>query len=90
MVILKSLTTMKSYTFPVSVSAYSEADANAKLNLLLAIGSFFVDFKVGDLACAFAKSKLLDCAGKFAQKKKSEQFFEVFKQWVEQNKSSKK
>ena len=59
---------MQYYTFPISVQAYSEADAKAKLNLLLAIGSFFVDFEIGDLAGAFVKSKLLECAGKAHEK----------------------
>ena len=75
---------MKYYTFPIIVSAYSEADANAKLNLLLAIGSFFVDFKVGDLAYAFVESKLAECAGKVAGKKKSELLTEEFRKWIEQ------
>jgi len=81
---------MQYYTFPINVSAYSEAEANAKLDLLLAIGSFFVDFKVGDLACSFAKSKLLECAGKIAEKKKSEQLVEEFKKWIEQIKQREK
>lgn len=55
---------MQYYTFPISVQAYSEADAKAKLNLLLSISSFLVDFEIGDLAGAFVKSKLLECAGK--------------------------
>jgi hypothetical protein len=59
---------MQFYTFPISVQAYSEADARAKLNLLLAIGSFLVDFKIGNLAGAFAVSKLLECAGKMREK----------------------
>lgn len=61
---------MQFYTFPISVQAYSEADARAKLNLLLAIGSFLVDFKVGNLAGAFVTSKLLECAGKVREEAK--------------------
>jgi len=59
---------MQYYTFPISVQAYSEADAKMKLNLLLAVGSFLVDFEIGDLAGAFVKSKLLECAGKAQEK----------------------
>jgi len=70
---------MQYYTFPISVQAYSEADAKAKLNLLLAIGSFFVDFEIGDLAGAFLKSKLLECAGKALEKKDDHKFDQFLK-----------
>ena len=59
---------MQFYTFPISVQAYSEAEARAKLNLLLTIGSFLVDFKIGNLAGAFIASKLLECSGKAREK----------------------
>lgn len=75
---------MQNYIFPISVSAYSEADANAKLNLLLAIGSFFVDFKIDDLTCAFVKSKLVECTSRVTEKKKSERLLEEFRKWIEQ------
>ena len=70
---------MQYYTFPISVQAYSEAEAKAKLNLLLALGSFFVDFEIGDLAGAFVKSKLLECAGKVSQEKVNHKFDEFLK-----------
>jgi hypothetical protein len=70
---------MQYYTFPISVQAYSEAEAKAKLNLLLALGSFFVDFEIGDLAGAFVKSKLLECAGKVSQEKANRKFDEFLK-----------
>jgi len=70
---------MQYYTFPISVQAHSEAEAKAKLNLLLALGSFFVDFEIGDLAGAFVKSKLLECAGKVSQEKGNHKFDEFLK-----------
>ena len=70
---------MQYYTFPISVQAYSEAEAKAKLNLLLALGSFFVDFEIGDLAGAFVKSKLLESAGKVSQEKANRKFDEFLK-----------
>jgi len=70
---------MQYYTFPISVKAYSEAEAKAKLNLLLTIGSFLVDFEIGDFAGAFVKSKLLECAGKVLEKKNDHKFDEFLK-----------
>lgn len=67
---------MKYYTFPISVQAHSAAEAEAKLKLLLAIGSFLVDFKIGDLAGAYVKSKLLECAAKASQKKNLSTLFD--------------
>ena len=81
---------MQYYTFPISVQAYSEVDAKAKLNLLLSIGSFLVDFKIGDLAGAFVKSKLLECAGKAHEKAVQEAtpsvLVEAFKNFEEYSK----
>jgi len=70
---------MQYYTFPISVKARTEAEAKAKLNLLLSIGSFLVDFEIGDLAGAFLKSKLLECAGKALEKKDDYKFDQFLK-----------
>jgi len=59
---------MQYYTFPISVQAYSEAGAKAKLNLLLALGSFFVDFKIDQVAGAFMNVKLTEAVGKAMNK----------------------
>jgi hypothetical protein len=64
---------MRYFTFPISVKAYTEAEATAKLNLLLGVGSFLVDFEIGNLTRVYIKSKLVECAGKVKlQKRKSE------------------
>lgn len=59
---------MQYYTFPISVQAYTETEAKAKLDLLLALGSFFVDFKISPVAGAFVNVKLLECFGKIINK----------------------
>ncbi len=63
---------MQYYTFPISVQAYSETEAKAKLNLLLALGSFFVDFKIDQVAGAFMNVKLMEVFGKAMNKQSDE------------------
>lgn len=55
---------MKNFTLPVTIEAYTEEEAKAKLELLLSLGSFFVNIDIEDLAGKFMYATLLGVLGK--------------------------
>ena len=55
---------MKNFRFTIEISANSEAEAQAKLNLLLELGAFFKEFDARKLTGSFIIYLLLHLAGK--------------------------
>lgn len=56
----------------IDVMAYSEEDAQAKVELLLQMGAFCKDFNINNLAGSFIKSFIVSKFGELAEKKKLE------------------
>lgn len=54
----------KQFTVSVNVEAYSQADAQAKVDLLLQMGAFMKDFNVNELAGSVLKSLLTSTVAK--------------------------
>ena len=54
----------KQFTVSVNVEAYSQADAQAKVDLLLQMGAFMKDFNVNELAGSVLKSLLTSTVDK--------------------------
>lgn len=60
----------KQFTVPVSVEAYSQADAQAKMDLLLQFGAFIKDFNLNSLAGTFVSSFLTSKVAELTEKKR--------------------
>jgi hypothetical protein len=64
---------MEKYHFMIEVQANTEAEAQAKLNLLLELGAFFKEFDARKLTGSFILYILAHCAGRYrSQLNKSE------------------
>jgi len=59
---------MENYPVVIDVQANTAAEARAKIDLLIQMGTFFSDFNLSNLADAFVKFQLLSCAGRMVAK----------------------
>lgn len=55
---------MNTYKLNIDISAYTQAEAEARLQLLIQLTAFFSDFDVNSLAAVFVKYQLLNFLGK--------------------------
>jgi hypothetical protein len=60
----------KPFKVTINVLAYSQDDAQAKVDLLLQMGAFIKDFNVTDLASSIIKSFVISKVGELTEKKK--------------------
>jgi hypothetical protein len=60
----------KPFKVTINVLAYSQDDAQAKVDLLLQMGAFIKDFNVTDLASSMIKSFVISKVGELTEKKK--------------------
>ena len=54
----------------IDVVAYSQEDAQAKVDLLLQLGAFIKDFNINNLAGSIVKSFVISKVEEFTEKKK--------------------
>lgn len=62
----------KQFTVPVTVDAYSQEDAQAKVDLLLGLGAFMKDFNVNNLAGSFLNHFIISKVAEITEKKRQE------------------
>lgn len=62
----------KQFTVPVTVDAYSQADAQAKVDLLLGLGAFMKDFNVNNLAGSFLNHFIISKVAEITEKKRQD------------------
>jgi len=62
----------KQFTVPVTVDAYSQADAQAKVDLLLGLGAFMKDFNVNHLAGSFLNHFIISKVAEITEKKRQD------------------
>lgn len=58
----------KMYSIPVDVEAYSQAEAQAKVDLMIQITGFGKDFNVKNLAGSIFQSVVLSAIGEIAER----------------------
>ena len=62
----------KQFTIPVTIEAYSERDAQAKVDLLLGLGAFLRDFNVNNLAGSFLNHLVISKVAEIAEKNRQD------------------
>lgn len=72
---------MKIFTIPVQVEAYTEEEAKAKVEMLVAVGTFLLDLDVDYLARTIIKAHWLGAAGKIAEEKANATFRQLQTVW---------
>jgi hypothetical protein len=63
----------KPFTITLNVMAYSQQDAEAKVDLLVQMGAFVKDLNVNNLAGSIIKSFIVSKIGELTEKKKLDQ-----------------
>jgi uncharacterized membrane-anchored protein YitT (DUF2179 family) len=62
----------KQFIVPVTVDAYSQEDAQAKVDLLLGLGAFMKDFNVKNLAGSFLNHFIISKVAEITEKKRQD------------------
>ncbi len=73
----------KQFTVPVTVTAYSQEDAEAKVELLLQLGAFLKDFNVNNLLGSIIQSFVISKVAELTEKNKLKEEKENRKSLVE-------